>query len=386
MVLLVCAWPCAAQGRKAAKTAPSATDVLVLSNGDILHGKLLDVSAGKVEFHSDPLGKVAIPWSKVKELHTAGRYAVLDDMHKLLSRRAARQIETGTLQMDGQAVTVHPAGQPALPPIPVKQAQFVMDEGMLRTELNRRQGFFAGWSGSASAGMALVAATQNQYTVSGGISLARQAPRVSWLKPRNRILLDFSGSYGKITQPGFFSGGAYVPEAITKSAIYHADAERDEYVSPRFYALAQTAFDHNYGQALALQQVYGSGIGWTILKTRKQEVDLKGTVQYEKQEFLSGAGSSDQNLFGSTFSVNYVLHRKLLNYTQSLAYLPAYTQSVAYSINETNGVTFPAYKHLSFSLGTVDSYLNDPPVSVPPTRRNSFQFTMGLNYSFKLRN
>jgi hypothetical protein len=36
----------------------------------------------------------------------------------------------------------------------------------------------------------------------------------------------------------------------------------------------------------------------------------------------------------------------------------------------------------------MDSYLNDPPVQAPPltqppTKRNSFQFTMGLTYAFK---
>jgi hypothetical protein len=55
----------------------------------------------------------------------------------------------------------------------------------------------------------------------------------------------------------------------------------------------------------------------------------------------------------------------------------------AYPANETDTFAFPAYKSLSFSLATRDSYLNDPPVSLPPTRRNSFQFTMGLSYAFK---
>ena len=44
---------------------------------------------------------------------------------------------------------------------------------------------------------------------------------------------------------------------------------------------------------------------------------------------------------------------------------------------------FPAYKNLSFSVGTLDSFLNDPPVSLPPTKTNSFQFTMGLTYAIK---
>jgi hypothetical protein len=171
----------------------------------------------------------------------------------------------------------------------------------------------------------------------------------------------------------------------SKSAIYHADAERDEFFSPRFFALAQTAFDHNYSQDLDLQQIYGGGLGWTVLKTPKQEANVKATVQYEKQSFISSSTGTNQNLIGSTFAANYLLKTKLVTYTQGIAFIPAYNNARAYSANETNTLAFPAYKNLSFSVGTLDSYLNDPPLSLPPTKRNSFQFTMGLTYAFKAR-
>jgi hypothetical protein len=174
-----------------------------------------------------------------------------------------------------------------------------------------------------------------------------------------------------------------VPAVTTKSSISHADAERDEFFSPRFFVLGQTAFDHNYSQDLSLQQIYGGGVGWTVLKTPKQQADLKGTVQYEKQQFIQGSGSTDQNLVGSTFSITYGLHLKLVTYTQNLAFVPAWNVQRAYAANEADALVFPAYKNFSFSVGTQDSYLNDPPSSLPPTKRNSFQFTMGLTYAIK---
>jgi hypothetical protein len=128
-----------------------------------------------------------------------------------------------------------------------------------------------------------------------------------------------------------------------------------------------------------LQQIYGGGIGWTAFKTPAHEMDLKAAMQYESQQFI-GDSSNDQNLVSSTFSANYVLHPKLLTYTQAVAYLPAYNQTAAYSITETNSFKFPVYKNLGFTVGTMDSYLNDSPLTTPPTQRNSFQFTMGLTY------
>jgi hypothetical protein len=309
---------------------------------------------------------------------------------KLHGRKSTGNIPAGTLAVENQSVTVQTDSTPPPPPIPVKDAVFILDQPTLDKQLHHEPGLFGGWNGAATAGATLVTATENQYTFSGGFGLVRSVPTASWLNPRDRTSLDFTGSFGKITDPGYTvppTPPATTPTVVaavtTKSALYHADAERDEYFSPRVYALVQTAFDHNYGQDLDLQQIYGGGIGWTFLKTPKQEGDLKATVQYEKQLFISGSSNTDQNLIGSTFGANYVLHTKLVTYTQGLAFIPAYNDERAYSANETDTFAFPAYKNLSFSLGTNDSYLNDPPSSLPPTKRNSFQFTMGFTYAIK---
>ncbi len=365
-----------------------APDVLVLGNGDTLHGKFVNEVDGKVTFHNESLGDVTITWDKIKELHTAEPFAVLDKTVKLRGKKNEGRIPVGTLEMTNQNLTVQPANGAAPAPIPVKNAQYVIDQPTLSKQAFHEPGFFTGWNGSATAGATLVTATQNQYTVSGGIGLARVVPTVSWLNPRNRTSTDFSGSFGKITQPGYVmpatptSPATFVPAVTTKSSITHVDGERDQYVSSRFFALAQTAFDHNYSQDLNLQQIYGGGFGWTALKTPKQEADIKGTVQYEKQAFITDS-SANQNLVGSTFSIAYLLHLKRLTYTQALAYIPAWNTPRAYSTTETDTFAFPAYKSFSFSVGTLDSYLNDPPVSLPPTKRNSFQFTMGLTYAIK---
>jgi hypothetical protein len=366
----------------AAQTKPAAAnpapDVLVLSNGDTLHGKLVSEVAGKVTFHTDSLGDVTLTWDKIKELHTEDKFAVLDKTVKLRGKKEASEIPVGTMDVANQAVTVHTANAAGEAHIPVENTQYVVDQATLETQAYHEPNFLTGWNGAATAGATVVSATQDQYTASGSVSLVRVVPAVEWLDPRNRTSADFSGSFGKITEPG---------TTPIKTAIFHADAERDQYFSPRFFALAQTAFDHNFGQSLALQSVYGGGIGWTAVKTPKRELDLKATVQYESQQFINTPGatpSASMNLIGSTFSASYVDHLKLLTLTQSVAFVPAYNTPSAYSANETNILAFPAYKNLSFSIGTLDSYLNDPPLTTsPPTKPNSFQFTMGLTYAIK---
>jgi hypothetical protein len=369
-----------------AQTKPKPTteaDVLVLKNGDTLHGKLISAVGGKVNFHSNQLGDLSVAWEDIKELHTAESFAVLDNTVKLRGKKHVPQIPIGKIEVADQSVTVHPESGPSPSPIAAKNAAYIVDQPTLDKEVYHHPSLAAGWNGAATAGATLVSATQNQYTFSGGIGLVRMVPTVDWLDPRNRTSADFTGSYGKITQPAYHLGDVLVPATFTKSAIFHGDAERDEYFAPRFFGLVQIAYDHNYAQNLQLQQIYGGGIGWTFIKTKKQEADLKATIQYEKQSFIGGSSATNENLIGSTFSLDYVLHMKLLTFTQGLAYIPAYNNPRAYSVNETNTLAFPTYKNLGFSVGTLDSYLNNPPASEPPTKRNSFQFTMGLTYAIK---
>ena len=364
--------------------AQDPTDVLVLSNGDTLHGKFVNEIDGKVTFHSDALGDLSISWDKIKELHTTGSYAVLDKNVKVRSKKHAAAIPEGQLEVSNKTIAVRTPNATPPPSIPVEDAQYIMNKATLDKELYHQPGFLTGWNGAATAGAAVVAATQNQYTFSGAVGLIRAIPTVSWLSTRNRTSMDFTGSFGKITQPAYTDPGTgiVVPAVVTKSAIYHADAERDEYFSSRFFGLGQVAFDHNYSQDLDLQQIYGGGFGWTFLKRPRQEADLKATIQYEKQQFITDS-AANQNLVGSTISLSYALHHKLATYTQGFAFIPAFNNPHAYSANETNTLAFPAFKNISFSLGTLDSYLNDPPISLPPTKRNSFQFTMGFTYAIK---
>ena len=385
---------CAAESMPAPPATDPAPDELVLSNGDTLHGKFVSEVAGKVTFHCDPLGDLSISWDKVKELHVKGQFGVLNQAVAVRRKKGRLQFPVGTIDVADQMVTVHPENGPPPPPTSVKNAQYIMDNAELDKQINREPGFFTAWNGSATAGATLVSATSNQYTFTGAVNLIRAIPTVTWLDPRNKTLFSFNEAYGKITQPAYSypapppaTGSIAVPAVITTSSIFHLGAERDEYFSPRVYALAQTAFDHNFAQDLQLQQIYGGGFGWTVVKAPKQEFDLKGTLQYEKQQFVPGSGSVNQNLVGSTFEANYDLHLKLLRFTQAVSFIPAYNRFSAYSASETNTVTFPAYKNLGFSLGTVDTYLNDAPFfrtsTTPPTKPNSFQFTMGLNYAIK---
>jgi hypothetical protein len=198
--------------------------------------------------------------------------------------------------------------------------------------------------------------------------------------------VDVNESYGKNTSPGAIPQTVPpTPDVTTLSSIFHADAERDEYFSPRFYALADTSFDHNYAQGLQLQQVYGGGVGWTPIQSPKQQLDVKVDVHYEKQEYITTpvngtvvTTTPTTNLIGSTIFESY--HRNLpkkLVFTEVATILPAFNDSNAYSANGTATLAIPVFKRLSAMISTTDNFLNDPAVGY---KKNSYQFVTGVTY------
>ncbi len=362
-------------------------DVIVFTNGDQLSGSFVSEIGGTVTFHSDILGNISVSWDKIKELHTGSKVAVISKGTILKHGHVPSTLPIGTIAVSNGLVTVQPANNAMIQPIPVANAQYIIDEPTLDKQILGHPGFFQGWNGAATAGLTLVQATQNQYSFAASVGLVRVVPTVSWLDPSNRTAIDYAQSYGKITQPSYTdANGNFVPSTYTKSSIFHADAERDEYVSPRFYFLGTLAFDHNYSQSLDLQQIYGGGIGYTVLKSPVQELDVKAVMQYERQAFfnVTPPTPANLNLIASTFGGSYM--RKITKgtvFTQQLLYIPAWNNLHAYSFNETDTLSLPAYKNFSFSLGTLDTYLNDVPLTYPATKRNSFQFTAGVTYNIK---
>jgi hypothetical protein len=363
------------QAQTAAAPAP---DVIYFTNGDQLTGKLSNEVDGKVTFHSDIAGDVTVTWDKIKSIKSSQQFAVIQQGQHVTRKTADADIAQGVVQVQGDQVEVAPAtGTPK--EIPVKNAQYMIDQDTYNKEIKRNPGFGYGWNGTITAGAALIEATQNSRNFTGQAALVRTIPSVTWLDPRTRTTVDFNAAYGQVTQPGTTG---------TKTNIIGADAEQDWYFSPRFYFLVDAAFTHDYSQGLSLQQTYGGGLGYTVLKSPKQQLDVKFDIHYEKQTYFVTPNvvpppplTPSKNLIGADFGDAYKLKLpKGLQFTQTAVITPSFNITNAYSAMATAGLLFPTYKRLGFSVGTVDDFLNDPAIG---SKKNSFQFVAGVTYSLK---
>lgn len=356
-------------GLAAQKAATPAPDTVTFEDGEKVIGNFEGLLAGAAKFKSDKLGEITIDLSKIQELHTSERFAVVRKGVKLTKGETDRDIPQGTIAIQDQTVQVDPGNGQAMQTVPLKEVSDIVPEKVFLAGF-QSPGILHGWKGAISLDAALVEATQNSVSVSSSVNLVRAMPPTAdnWLPPSNRTLIAFSDSYGEVTQPN---------TPTVKTSIYHAAAERDEYFGSALFVFGSTAFDHNFSQGLDLQQLYGGGLGWSIIKQAKQTLDLKASVDYEKQSFL--VASLSHNLINSVFAENYTrtfVHGIAL--TQQLSASPAWNQSNAYSAYASAGLVFPVYKRFGFNVNAIDSFLNDP---APGFKKNSVQFTTGVTYT-----
>lgn len=359
--------------------AAAKTDVLIFANGDRLTGKLVSVTAGDVIFNSDMAGKLSISIDKIKELRSGAEFALL---RKGVPIGQAPAPEGSVVVADGNLTLTPVPGQSPIV-VPATQVNYLIDRASFDKQMNRKAGFLSGWGGTLTGGANIERSTTTGTTFNAGLSLVRAIPTVDWMPPRNRTSVDVNESYGKLSTP-IIPPTTPATASVVVTSIFHADAERDQYFSPRLYALGDVSFDHNFGQGLQLQQVYGAGIGFTAIKSPTQELDLKADAHYEKQQNISttvGNVTSNPpavNIIGTTIFEGYHrnLPRKML-FTQTANILPAWNDFKAYSANLTASLSMPVFKRLSATVSIADNFLNDPAAYY---KKNSFQFITGVTY------
>lgn len=365
---------------------PAATpgpDVLLFNNGEKLIGHLERVVGSSVVFKSEMAGEITVDVDKIKELHSARKFAVIGKDMVIGKHESRAGIPQGSISIANQQVSVSAAPAGPQRTIPLAGTSYIVDEPTFTKNLLTPPNFFQDWKGSATAGVSLVLATQKNRTVTSAINLVRTVPAEDWLQPENRTTLNFNSAYGSLSQPD---------TPTIKTSLFHADVERDQYFSPKGFYFGSGAWDHNISQGLDLQQTYGAGIGWTVIKDANQELNLRASLDYINQKFnpvliieatgkspVSMAAPYSNSLVGSVFGETYntKLPRNIL-LNEFLTITPSWNKLSAYSTNAGLNLTLPVYKHLAITIGTIDTFLNNPPTGF---KKNSFQFTTGVTYT-----
>jgi hypothetical protein len=385
-LLSLIAVPFSPQASAQEKPATPAPDVIIFKNGDQLTGKFERSIGDTISFKSDAVGEVTVPLDKVKELHSASNFVVIKKDEKIT--REPKPASPVALE-DSTIRELLPNAAPVA--IPLKEVAYVIDGATYQRELNSNPSFIHDWDGSITGGATVLQSTSFGQTFTLGASLIRLVPSVAYLPPRTRTTFNVLETYGKLTQPQVplptFCNGSKTPpgcaDSVAKTSIFHTDFEHDKYLSARFYLLGDLAFDHNYAQGLDFQQIYGFGAGYTVIKTPIHQLDVKGDIHYERQNFFQypppQVSSQNQNLIGSTFGEAYkrILPGKIL-FTESGTYIQSWNNTEAWSAIGAFGLALPVYHRFSLSVNFLDNYLNNPAFGY---KKNSLQFVTGVTYT-----
>ena len=300
-----------------AKSAHNAAkpDTITFNNGDQLTGKLVKVVGGVVTFHSEILGDVTVPIAKVKAMHADEAFAVVQKDQHVTIRTAVKEIPVGSISLENGKVQVGVSSDASSQSLPAKDSVYMVDAAGFHRELHGDSDFLYGWNGTATLGASLVTGTNSAQTYTGAVALVRAIPTVLWLPSYSKTTVNLSATYGLAKDEEVVShGNVFQAASTSKTDIKHGDAEYDKYLGSQLYGrhlfgLVNASADHNYGNGVQLQQAYGAGLGWTLVKSSTDIFDLKASLQYEQQVFYnglySGLGTPTENLVGAALSENW---------------------------------------------------------------------------------
>jgi hypothetical protein len=134
-------------------------DVLTFTNGDQLTGKVVSETGGVVTFQSDMAGKadgsgggtITVPWSRIKELHSAQKFAIITKDQKLRVGKPAPQVPVGTVSYSNDEISISGGGS-EIKSIPTKDAAYMVDDASFEKAMRQETSFLQGWHGEATLG------------------------------------------------------------------------------------------------------------------------------------------------------------------------------------------------------------------------------------------
>jgi hypothetical protein len=346
-------------------------DVLEFGDGERLVGHLVNAAGGTLIFHSDAAGDVKVDWTKVKSLKSAGKFAVAAKGVVLDKHADPSQTPQGTVSLSDQKLSVDPGTGAAPKVMPVADATNVVPQPDFLNAFKTPK-LYQDWHGSAGFGVDLIEATQKNRNITANVSLQRVVSDESWISPRYKTLFNLNFADGQLSQPN-------TPTITTD--LVHADLEHDIFLSNRLFVDLTADFLHSVSQGMKLQQTYGGGLGYVVLKSENQELDVKASMVYVRQQFEQNGTAAvlgSKSLVGAAFGESYTRSLKGgIAFHQGLTVTPVFNESDAYTANAFANFAIPVKKRIAITIGGIESYINAPPAGF---KKNSFEFVTQLTY------
>lgn len=333
-------------------------DTVTLKDGERLTGNWVTVQGGDLNFHSDTLGAVAIPLSKVSSFSSSTEAVIVRTDHSTVKGQL-ELLPSGDWRVThgGTSEVVSAAG-----------IDTIMPEAAYTALVEHKGKVYQDWHGAANLGYDLQRGDQQTGALSASVSAVRERPEAPIFVPHFRTAYSLIMLFSKAQQ------GNTTIRSNTLTTLL-----REDYLfSPSNFVFVSGQLDHIQAQGLYLRQTYGGGYGRQVIHTKRTQFNVLGGITFVNEKFYTGgpARQSAEGLFGETLSVALGPRIRFDHY---LNFYPNFSDAGEYHFDTASSLSFKLTKRLAANISLVDNYLSNP---VPGNHNNNIALTTGVGVTF----
>lgn len=334
-------------------------DVVMLTNGDRVSGKLVSADTKTVVLRTGYAGELKIDRKAVAEIRAEeAMYVTLVEGAVIVSKVETTEKAVRLVQPDGLVKTVEP-GEIAAMRNEAAQRAFEREEE--RWKHPRLSDF---WRGSITFSVANTSGNARTSTLSTAANAVREAGK-------NVLALNFSQIYA--TQ------STTEPFGATANRI-SGSIRADRRAGGRLFLYGINAYDYDRFLSLDLRSVFGGGLGYKPWASRRGSLELSGGGNWNREKFSREEGplvrNSGEVAAGQELTVQLLSRLKLF---ERAGFFPNLTNRGEFRVSFDANAAVPVMKWLEWTVGVNDRYLSNP---LPGKKKNDLAVTIGVRLSF----
>lgn len=328
-------------------------DQIVLKNGDRLTGTIVKSEGNTLVLKTDYAGDLTIKSEAVAEINS--------DQKLYLSLEDGRTVSGSIIAKEEQVEIKTDEPQPII--VPRASVQAIRSQAEYDTYVRMiRPGWLELWNGFADFSYSLTTGNTRTNTIAIGANLGRETRR------------DKTALYAALINSKNKTSGV---TETTANAI-RGGGRYEIKITPRLAAFTLADFEYNEIQLLDLRSVLGGGLGYSVIKNERLQLELFGGGTWNHEDFSTGlTRNSGEVIVGEDLAFRL---NDRVSIKERLQFFPNLTDRGEYRLTFDAGITTKLNSFLDWHITASDRYLSNP---VDGSRNNDLLLTTGLRINFR---
>jgi putative salt-induced outer membrane protein YdiY len=322
-------------------STPCMADTVTLDNGDRLTGKIARLENGKLVFNTNYAGDIKIDLGRVRDLQSDGPMTVVLGNDQRLY---------GKLSGDGAEITVQPTDRGVPRQEPAGKITDILPGVVTGREWKRSGHVNIGWSDSSG--------NTDVSRLHGDAEMIAQQGRNRYTAG---IAVNYATDHGTETES---NGLAY--------------AKYDRFFTQKWYAYANSTFEHDKFRDIRLRTTLGLGTGYQAIASSRTNLSLESGIDYVYTDFYSTPTEQFPALRLALKFDYYLLPDKLQFFQKTEGYVSLENVKKSFARNAT-GLRMPLAGNFVATTEYDVSWDGDPQPGRVSTDR-IFLFTLGYKW------